>query len=279
MSRNRRCWDAHRDASRGLPSASRKWGLCRLAGWRLSLAALMWMSRPAAAWAGMPSFTLSDTASLRLEVISFFGIAFLACSAVVRWLWNSLRRDFPRLPVLSFPRAVGLTLVWGMLFLLVLTMISGARELLTPGAWRKEGLTYQLANPPTEPAAAAQESRAVSEPERLRQQRQESLRTLFAELSRRGSEPGTGYPSAAEFDSDWSSRFPLPERPGDRYVYAPPQALFDPQHVLVREPSVYDDVRLTLFLSGHIIEDIPLPNTDPAKPNTKDDQLPNPGAP
>ena len=34
--------------------------------------------------------------------------------------------------------------LWGLLFMLVLTMISGARELLTPGAWEKKGATYQL---------------------------------------------------------------------------------------------------------------------------------------
>lgn len=278
MSRNRLCWGAHRAASWGLPSASPQWGLGRLAGWRLSLAALMWMSLPAAAWAGMPSFTLSEPASMRLEVISFFGMAFLACSAVVRWLWNSLRNDFPRLPVLGFARAAGLTLVWGMLFLLVLTMISGARELLTPGAWRKEGLTYQLADPLPGPAAPIQESPAVSEHERLRQLRRESLRTLFAALSRQGSEPGTGYPSAAEFDSDWSSRFPLPERPGARYVYTPPQGSPSPRQILVIEPFVYADARIALFQSGDI-EEIPLPNTGPADSKPMEDCLPDPGSP
>ena len=34
--------------------------------------------------------------------------------------------------------------------LLVLTMISGARELLTPGAWRKQGSTYRLNSPANE---------------------------------------------------------------------------------------------------------------------------------
>ncbi len=36
-------------------------------------------------------------------------------------------------------------IIWGLLFVLVLTMISGARELMTPGAWEKEGFTYVLA--------------------------------------------------------------------------------------------------------------------------------------
>lgn len=279
MSRIRRCWGAHRDASRGLPSASRKWGLGRLAGWRLSLAALMWMSLPAAAWAGMPSFTLSDTASLRLEVISFFGIAFLACSAVVRWLWNSLRRDFPRLPVLSFPRAVGLTLVWGLLFLLVLTMISGARELLTPGAWRKEGLTYSLPDPPAQPAADVAAAPAMLDPDPLRQRRTESLQKLFAELTRHASEHGNAYPSAAEFEQNWSSRFPLPERHEARYVYVAPPEASTKQQMLVVEPFVYVDSRLTLLASGEISE-IPNGSPDPIKPShTKEDCPADPGNP
>ena len=62
----------------------------------------------------------------------------------IQRVWNASRADFPRLPRLSFGKAVGVVFLWGLLFLLVLTMISGARELLTPGAWRKEGFTYKL---------------------------------------------------------------------------------------------------------------------------------------
>jgi hypothetical protein len=38
--------------------------------------------------------------------------------------------------------------LWGLLFLLILTMISGARELMTPGAWEKHGSTYELKDAP-----------------------------------------------------------------------------------------------------------------------------------
>jgi hypothetical protein len=34
--------------------------------------------------------------------------------------------------------------VTGLMFYVVLTMISGARELLTPGAWEKQGVGYRL---------------------------------------------------------------------------------------------------------------------------------------
>ena len=85
----------------------------------------------------------------RLQVISFFLLALLVSSLCVKWLWNGLRREFPRLPRMNFGKAVLLTVAWGLLFCIVLVMISGARELMTPGAWKKEGATYQLNhNPP-----------------------------------------------------------------------------------------------------------------------------------
>ena len=108
--------------------------------------------------------TFSDIARMRLSTISFFAVLFLLCSLAVRWIWNSLRKDFPRLPYLSFRRAVSLIALWGLLFLLVLTMISGARELLTPGAWKKDGLTYKLKDE-LEPAQAEASRRL---PERAR---------------------------------------------------------------------------------------------------------------
>ncbi len=107
--------------------------------------------------AGMPSYTLADlprvrsladVARMRLEVISFFLLAFLIIAAIVQAIWNGLRKDFTRLPRLSYFRSLGVIGLWGLLFLLVLTMISGARELMTPGAWEKVGATYRLAPDP-----------------------------------------------------------------------------------------------------------------------------------
>jgi hypothetical protein len=53
--------------------------------------------------------------------------------------------------------------VTGLLFYVVLTMISGARELLTPGAWEKQGTGYRLRD--GEQAALTKEERrkALSE--------------------------------------------------------------------------------------------------------------------
>jgi hypothetical protein len=98
-----------------------------------------------AAQAGMPvPYTLNDVAQLRIEAISFFLLVLLLSSGAIQFLWNSLRSSFTRLPRLSYPRAVALMCLWGLLFLIVLAMIAGGRELMTPGAWEKHGATYRL---------------------------------------------------------------------------------------------------------------------------------------
>jgi hypothetical protein len=105
----------------------------------LSLGVLFANAAPVAA--GMPSVTLTDAASMRLQSISFFLVVFFGSALVIRWIWNSLTTDFPRLPRLSYPKALGLVRLWGLLFLLTLTMISGA--------WKKDGPTYALGDAKT----------------------------------------------------------------------------------------------------------------------------------
>jgi len=133
--------------------------------------------------AGMPSplpievprvLQLSTPALERFQTISFFLLVFALCSAVVMFLWNYLQRDFPRLPRLTFGRAAAGVFLWGLLFVIVLTMISGARELMTPRAWEQRGYTYQLVEPSpkplnsvenaTQPSSATDELPATSPP-------------------------------------------------------------------------------------------------------------------
>ncbi len=94
--------------------------------------------------AGMPQVVLDDVGGMRLEVISFFAVGLLLLTWLVKLAWNFLRRDFSRLPRLTYWRALSLVFLMGCLFLFILTMISGARELLTPGAWKKDGYTYKV---------------------------------------------------------------------------------------------------------------------------------------
>ena len=108
--------------------------------------------------AGMPSplpievprvFQLSTPALERFQTISFFLFVFALCATAVMFLWNYLQRDFPRLPRLTLGRAAAGVFLWGLLFVIVLTMISGARELMTPRAWEQRGYTYQITEPPS----------------------------------------------------------------------------------------------------------------------------------
>jgi hypothetical protein len=105
------------------------------------------------ALAGMPSalsedfqtvLRLKESPHQRFQAISFFLMGIFVSTFVVKFLWNFVAKDFPRLPKLTFLRALSVVLLWGLLFVIVLTMISGARELMTPGAWKKEGLTYTV---------------------------------------------------------------------------------------------------------------------------------------
>ena len=77
------------------------------------------------AFAGMAGpVSLREVAKLRLQSLSFFLMVLLVSAAVIRLIWNSLRKDFVRLPHLTYFKSLGLVLLWGLLFVLVLAMIS-----------------------------------------------------------------------------------------------------------------------------------------------------------
>ncbi len=86
--------------------------------------------------------------------MSFFLFLLLLSAAIIQQIWNYLRGSFKRLPRLSYFKAVSLVALWGLLFIIVLAMISGGRELMTPGAWERNGVSYRLVPPATtEPAS------------------------------------------------------------------------------------------------------------------------------
>ena len=99
---------------------------------------------PRPSWA--PSADGAGASLAPLQAISFFVACLLLSAWGVKALCNSVRRDLPVLPWLSYGRSLSLVILWGLCFVVVLTMISGARELMTPGAWRKQGWTYTLAS-------------------------------------------------------------------------------------------------------------------------------------
>ncbi len=92
----------------------------------------------------LTSWPLLAVSTARLEAGSFFLLALLVSTLALRWLWNRTAADFPKLPRLNFGRAAALVLLWGSLFLVVLTMIAATREMMQPGVWAQKGLLYRI---------------------------------------------------------------------------------------------------------------------------------------
>ncbi|WP_435011172.1 hypothetical protein P12x_002470 [Tundrisphaera lichenicola] len=197
------------------------------------------LASASAARAGMPSISLTDLTKPRLDAISFFLVVFLVCTLLIRAIWNGLRADFPRWPRLSFGRASMLVGIWGLVFLLVLTMISGARELMTPGAWKKQGLTYKLADaepPPTHP----------DQPRRL------ALDRLRAALWRYAEGHDGRFPEESKAAEIPEEIWQVPDPSGLRYLYIPGQSVDVGSSPLAYEPGLYGPDRLVLFVNGAV---------------------------
>jgi hypothetical protein len=210
---------------------------------RVATAGLMlWLLGASTARAGMPMPVLSEVARMRSQAISFFLVVFLASAWVIQRLWNGLRGDVPRLPRLSYPRAVGVVTLWGLLFLLVLTMISGARELMTPGAWRKEGLTYRLVEKEPRPEPLATTDR----------DRREAIDRLRVALWTYARGHGGTFPPDASGTELLDELWQVPGPSGARYLYRGGQSLHADVAPLAFEPEVFDRDRLVLMTSGAV---------------------------
>jgi hypothetical protein len=210
----------------------------------ISIAVLLFAGHPNDALAGMPSITLTDLARMRFQTISFFLVVFLACSWIVRWIWNSARKDFPRLPYLTYRRAITLVALWGLMFVLVLTMISGARELMTPGAWKKEGFTYKLKD-----EAAPAKAPAI-ERETERRAALDRLRVALWTYARHhdGHFPPNDKPPEIA-DEAWL----VPEASGMRYRYTAGLTVDQGEAPLAYEPGIFGTERLALLANGRTI--------------------------
>lgn len=208
----------------------------------LGSAAILWL--PSSAKAGMPSVTLTDLAHMRIQTISFFLVGLLLSSWFVQLLWNNLRRDFSSLPRLGYGKALSAVILWGLLFMLVLTMISGARELMTPGAWEKRGLTYRL--PSEQPAAVP-----LMEWEEERRNSLDRLRLALWEHARKHDGHFPSQASAAGIADDlWLA--PSPSH--SRYLYVGGSIADNRAWPLVYEPAAFGPRRLVLLTNGTIHE-------------------------
>ncbi len=200
------------------------------------LFAAFWLMLCGQAQAGMTVITLTDIARARLDALSFFLAAYLVICWAVKGVWNHLAKTFVSLPRLGFRRALGLVFVTGLLFYVVLTMISGARELLTPGAWEKQGTGYRL--------------RDGGAPGPAKDQRRETLRGLrdaiwdYARNHDGQAPPG---PLVAGIEPElW--RFPG----GGLYCLMPGVRPGGGREILVYEPASAGSRRFVLLADGSI---------------------------
>ncbi len=189
-----------------------------------------------AAYAGMPEISLTDIARFRLSTISFFLLIYCAASLTIWKLWNFLRADFQRLPYLSLKKALAVVFLWGLAFHLILLMIAGTRELMTPEAWEKAGIIHQLS-----PDTAEQQFR-------MRHYKLVQLRDAlwhFAE-EHQGQFPIKTMPSHID-EAIWF------EPTGQlRYHYVEGLSITPSPVPLAYEPDVYGQERMVLFTNGHV---------------------------
>lgn len=178
----------------------------------------------------------------QVQALSFFLMCLFVGAVAVQWLWNHARRDFPVLPQISYRRSLSLVVMWGLLFVVVLTMISGARELMTPGAWRKQGWTYQL-----EKSAANGDTTLAAN----REARRGSLEQLRTALWQYAATHGGKFPARDHAGLD-ARLWDIPGHPGLQFLSVPNRSAEETGRLLVFEPQIEGDDRLVLLTNGLI---------------------------
>lgn len=201
-----------------------------------------WTMDSTPTWAPSGGGNYDGSADARWQAISFFVAGLLLSAWGVQWLWRTLRKDLTWLPELSYRRSLSFVVLWGLLFVIVLTMISGARELMTPGAWRKQGWTYQLASAAAAPAASTTDAR---------QQRRAGLEQLRLALWQYAATHDGRFPSPGDAGVD-AQLWEIPGWPGVKFIAAPDRKAEEAGRLLVYEPELDGDERQVLLTNGLI---------------------------
>lgn len=201
----------------------------------ISLFLLITLVAQSESQAGMPSFTLRDIYRLRFQELSFFIFLLFACAFLFKLTWNYAVKGFNAIPRINYWRALSLSFLFGMAMLLVLTMISGIREVLTPEAWRKQGTTYRLNDPPQETA---------------RRRSIEQLRAALFEYARAHEGKFPPHDFVPEIpEKMWES----PDDNGTRYIYHGAWSTNDLRTLIAIEPPIFGATRFALSGSGAIV--------------------------
>lgn len=199
---------------------------------------LLVLLTPLHTFAGMPVLRINDMVHFRFQALSFFLFAFALSALLVKLLWNYLQKDFSFLPRLTYLKAAGFTLMIGLLFMCVLTMISGARELMTPGAWKKDGATYKL------------DTGGYADPGLQRRAR---LERLWLALETYAKAHDGRFP-AHEFVPEIPNELWVAQADGTRFIYLAGYDTKAGPQILAYEPGKLDAERLVLTTDGKIVE-------------------------
>jgi hypothetical protein len=181
---------------------------------------------------------LKEVAIARLQNLSFFLMGFLVCALCIKLLWNFLARDWSFLPRLSYAKATGVVFMWCLLFVLVLTMIAGARELMTPGAWEQHGITYQL--------------KKNQETESLEQKREQQILLLKAALWQYAAQHDGQLPDDLSTAGVAKEARSVPDPSRMEYVYIKGLKAGQGDTAVLLEPDIFSSGRFVLFTSGSI---------------------------
>jgi len=182
----------------------------------------------------MTVYDLNDVYRLRIQDVSFFVFLLVISSWILKLLWNHVAKDFPMLPRMKFTQAFCLSTLLGLAMLLILTMISGIREVLTPGAWRRQGSAYHLNDP------AMESSRLNS---------MEQLRAALFDYARSHGGKFPSHDFVAEIpEKIWQS----PDAAGTHYIYLGGLATNNTTELLAYEPEKFGEQRFILMGSGEI---------------------------
>lgn len=177
-----------------------------------------------------------ESGDAQWQAISFFAAGLLASAWGVKALWNSLRGEFVSLPRLSYRRSLNLVVLWGLCFVVVLTMISGARELMTPGAWKKQGWTYTLADTPHNEQS---------------ERRRHTLEQLRNALWHYAATHEGKFPSEGESSID-PKLWEIPNWGRLRFMYISGLSADQSGRLLAFEPELDSDERFVLLTNGFL---------------------------
>lgn len=201
---------------------------------KVAVFALATLAAVPAANAGMTVYGLRDISRLRLEEISFFIVLLVVCTFALKLLWNHAFKGIAAVPRLRFVQAFSVALLLGLAMLLILTMISGIREVLTPEAWRHQGTSYRL-NAPSQEAA--------------RRRALEQLRTALFDYARVHDGKFPAHDFVPEITEKlWES----PDQLGSHYMYSGGLTTNELRALLAIEPPNFGDRRFVLRVSGRI---------------------------